>query len=102
MQSQWKPQLTPVDSVEDRMTLLCCPELVRGLGLYLCENELSIVDFPGQGAEAWVRQHCSAEVVPQDVGMLALLLNCCHLRDTRYAEEPRGAELIMDISEEVV
>lgn len=47
----------PVDSVGDRMTLQCCPELVRGLGLYLCENELLIVDFPGQDTEAWVRQH---------------------------------------------
>ena len=57
----------PVDRVGDRMTLQCRPELVRGLGLYLCENELLIVDFPGQGAEAWVRQHSSAEAVRQDV-----------------------------------
>lgn len=90
----------PVDSVGDRMTLQCCPELVRGLGLYLCENELLIVDFPGQDTEA--KATFLAEAVPQDVGMLTVLLNCCHLRDSRYAEEPRGGELIMDRSEEVV
>lgn len=48
IQPQWKPQLTLWRVLEIGLPFSVVLSCVRGLGLYLCENELLGVDCPGR------------------------------------------------------